>query len=30
MDMLGYYVDKTGFKTNYFTGYGIDYLAIGY
>ena len=30
MDMLGYYVDKTGFKTNYFTGYGVDYLAIGY
>ena len=30
MDMLGYYVDTTGFKTNYFTGYGIDYFAIGY
>ena len=30
MDMLGYYVDKTGFKTNYYTGTGIDYLAIGY
>ncbi|SEQ46168.1 hypothetical protein SAMN04487977_104313 [Treponema bryantii] len=30
MDMLGYYVDRTGFKTNYFTGHGIDYLAIGY
>lgn len=30
MDMLGYYVDKTGFKTNYYTGCGVDYLAIGY
>ncbi len=30
MDMLGYYVDKTGFKTNYFSGYPIDYIAKGY
>jgi hypothetical protein len=30
MDMLGYYVDRSGFKTNYYTGHGIDYLAIGY
>lgn len=30
LDTLGYYVDKTGFKTNYYTGQGVDYLAIGY
>lgn len=30
MDMLGYYVNKTGFKTNYLTGHRIDYFAIGY
>ncbi len=30
MDMLGYYVDTTGFKTNYFSGYPIDYIAKGY
>ena len=30
IDLLGYYVDTTGFKTNYLSGHTIDYFAIGY
>ena len=30
IDMLGYYVEKTGFKCDFLTGSTIDYIAIGY
>ena len=29
-DQMGYYVDNTGFKTDYYSGIGIDFFAIGY
>ena len=30
VDLCGYYIDKTGFKTDYFTDAKLDYVAIGY
>ncbi len=30
IDTNGYYIDKTGFKTDYYSAGKLDYIAIGY